>query len=73
MDDFKGGGRTSAGRNVPYSVFLAPPLSRVGLTEKAALAEGYKIKTAVIPVTEAAAVTRPRQVYGDAEGRRRRR
>ena len=51
MNDLNGGGRTSAGRNVPYSVFLTPPLSRVGLTEKAALAEGYKIKTAVIPVT----------------------
>lgn len=51
MADFSGGGRTSAGRNVPYNIFLAPPLSRVGLTEKAALAQGYKTKTAVIPVT----------------------
>lgn len=46
--DMLGGDKTAAGRNIPYSVFLSPSLSRVGLTEKAALAAGYKIKKAVI-------------------------
>lgn len=31
---------------VPYSVFLAPPFSRVGLSEKEAVEKGYKVKVA---------------------------
>lgn len=31
---------------VPYSVFLAPAFSRVGLSEKDAIAAGYQVKTA---------------------------
>ncbi len=31
--------------NVPYSVFISPSFSRVGLTEKEALDKGFKIKT----------------------------
>ena len=31
---------------VPYSVFLIPPLSRVGLSEKEAVEKGYKVKVA---------------------------
>ena len=34
---------------VPYSVFLDPPFSRVGLTEKEALEKGYRIKIARLP------------------------
>ncbi len=51
LDDLQGGARTSAERNIPYSVFLFPPLSRVGLTETAARAKGHKVKTGTIPVT----------------------
>lgn len=29
--------------NVPYTIFLSPSLSRVGLTEQQALAQGYDI------------------------------
>jgi pyruvate/2-oxoglutarate dehydrogenase complex dihydrolipoamide dehydrogenase (E3) component len=36
-------------QNVPYSVFLSTPLSRVGLTEKEAKAQGYDYKVNVIP------------------------
>ncbi|KIR12227.1 dihydrolipoamide dehydrogenase, partial [Staphylococcus gallinarum] len=35
---------------VPYTVFLDPPLSRVGLTTKEAKAQGYKIKEGTLPV-----------------------
>lgn len=35
---------------VPYSVFLNPPFSRVGMSEKEALAAGYKVKIAKLPV-----------------------
>lgn len=39
--------RTTKDRNdIPYSVFLDPPLSHVGLTEEEALRKGYKIKVA---------------------------
>ncbi|MCY9662705.1 FAD-dependent oxidoreductase [Paenibacillus chondroitinus] len=40
---------------VPYSVFIDPPLSRVGLSEEQALAKGYEIKVATMP---AAAIPR---------------
>jgi len=46
-------------RNVSYSVFISPPLSRVGLTETEALQQGYKIKVAKFP---AAAIPRARQM-----------
>lgn len=31
---------------IPYSVFITPPLSRVGLTEDEAISKGYKVKNA---------------------------
>lgn len=41
------GSRTTANRGaVPYSVFLDPPLSRVGMTEAEACKAGYDVKTA---------------------------
>lgn len=38
-------------KNVPYSVFIDPPYSRVGLNEQEAKAAGYEIKTARLPVS----------------------
>lgn len=44
------GGRTTENRRaVPYSVFLDPPFSRVGLTEKEAREQGYEVKIAKLP------------------------
>lgn len=44
---FGSGGRTTKNRGaVPYTVFLDPPLSRVGLSEAEAVQKGYTIKTA---------------------------
>ena len=54
LDDFRiirdnvygNGNRTVNDRNViPYSVFINPPLSRVGMTEKEAIEKGYEVKT----------------------------
>lgn len=44
-------------KNVPYSLFIDPPYSRVGLNERQAIAEGYTIKiakmmTAAIPKSQ---------------------
>ncbi|OAS21534.1 FAD-dependent oxidoreductase [Paenibacillus oryzisoli] len=48
--------RTTEDRlHVPYSVFTDPPLSRVGLSEEQALAQGYEINKATMP---AAAIPR---------------
>lgn len=55
LDDFRivksavlgDGSRTTANRGqVPYSVFLDPPFSRVGLTEQEARDKGYSVKIA---------------------------
>lgn len=54
LDDFRiirdnvygNGNRTVNDRNViPYNVFINPPLSRVGMTEKEAIEKGYEVKT----------------------------
>ena len=54
LDDFRiirdnvygNGNRTVNDRSVvPYSVFINPPLSRVGMTEKEAVEKGYEVKT----------------------------
>ncbi len=43
-----------ANRYVPYCVFTDPQLGRVGLTEKAARAKGYKLKIGKIPMANVA-------------------
>ncbi|MCI2062652.1 MAG: FAD-dependent oxidoreductase [Eubacteriaceae bacterium] len=59
----QGGTRTTENRGaVPYSVFLDPPLSRVGLSEQEALDRGYEIKKAVMPakaIPKALVMSRP--------------
>lgn len=49
---------------VPYSVFLNPPFSRVGMSEKEAKDAGYQVKIARLP---AAAIPKA-QVLGKPEG-----
>lgn len=46
-----GGERTTGNRGaVPYSVFLDPPFSRVGLSESEARSQGYEVRVAKLPV-----------------------
>lgn len=45
------GQRTTKNRAFAYSVFTQPPLSNVGLTEAAAIAQGYSVKTASLPAS----------------------
>ena len=58
LDDFRivksalrgTGDRTKNNRGaVPYSVFLDPPFSRIGLSEEEAIKDGYSIKIAKLP------------------------
>lgn len=59
------GERTTKNRGaVPYSVFLDPPFSRVGLSEEEALEQGYRVKVARLP---AAAIPKA-QVLQKPEG-----
>lgn len=47
---FNDGNRTNQNRGyVPYSVFIDPPLSRVGMSEPEAIKAGYKVKIAKLP------------------------
>lgn len=57
LDDFRivkdqlagSGKRASNDRTVPYSVFIDPPFSRVGLNEEEAAAQGYHVKISKLP------------------------
>lgn len=60
LDDFRiikdqmlgEGARTTQNRGaVPYSVFLDPPFSRVGLSEQQAREQGFEVKIARLPAT----------------------
>lgn len=59
-----GGSRSTAGRLIPYTVFIDPELGRVGLTETEARAQGFTIKVASMPT---AAIPRARTL-GETKG-----
>ena len=51
---FEGGHATTAGRLVPYTVFIDPQLGRVGLTEQEARVQGRAVKVARMPMADVA-------------------
>lgn len=61
-DDFRvmranlleGGSRSTAGRLVPYTVYIDPQFGRVGLTEQEARAQGRAIRVATMPMSDVA-------------------
>ncbi len=64
-DMFGEGGRMTSDRNpVSYSVFIDPPLSRIGMSEEEAIKEGLNITVGKLPVT---AIPRARTL-GDTRG-----
>jgi pyruvate/2-oxoglutarate dehydrogenase complex dihydrolipoamide dehydrogenase (E3) component len=58
LDPLNGGGASTAGRLVPYTVFIDPQLGRVGLTEEEARArageEGWDVAVARLPMRHVA-------------------
>lgn len=52
---------------VPYTLFLTPPLARVGLTETAAREQGYDVRVATKQVADIAAAPRAK-IDGDPRG-----
>jgi pyruvate/2-oxoglutarate dehydrogenase complex dihydrolipoamide dehydrogenase (E3) component len=49
-----GADRTTAGRLVPYTVFIDPQLGRVGLSEEEARAQGRNVQVATLPMANVA-------------------
>ncbi|MHA6692788.1 mercuric reductase [Devosia sp. A449] len=49
-DNLAGGNRTTAGRMVPYCMFIDPPLARIGLSEAEARASGIDVRVAKLPM-----------------------
>jgi pyruvate/2-oxoglutarate dehydrogenase complex dihydrolipoamide dehydrogenase (E3) component len=56
--------KTTDRKNIPFCVFISPPLAHVGLREKEAIAQGLPIKIAKLP---AGIVTRP-LITGQTQG-----
>ena len=50
----EGGGRTTADRPVPYTVFMDPQLGRIGLTEREARKQGRAYRAATLPMSSVA-------------------
>lgn len=49
-DNLAGGKRTTAGRMVPYCMFIDPPLARIGMSEAEARANGREVRVAKLPM-----------------------
>ena len=69
LDQLTGAGTRSTAQRlaVPYSLFMTPPLSRVGLTERAARETGRRVLVAAKPVAALATMPRAR-IVGDPRG-----
>ncbi|MCI2423384.1 FAD-dependent oxidoreductase [Saccharopolyspora sp. K220] len=52
---------------VPFTVFMTPPLSRVGLTEREAVERGLPVKVVTKAVADIAAMPRPK-IVGETRG-----
>jgi pyruvate/2-oxoglutarate dehydrogenase complex dihydrolipoamide dehydrogenase (E3) component len=48
-DNLSGGSRSTRGRQVPYCMFIDPPLARVGLSEAEAARAGIAVRVAKLP------------------------
>ncbi len=51
MQHLHGRARTVAGRLTTYAMFVDPPLARVGMSEREALAAGHRVLKGQIPMT----------------------
>lgn len=60
----RGERRTIEGRYVPYTLFIDPPLGRVGLTETAARRAGHDVRVAKIPMTSVARALETNETRG---------
>ena len=69
LDQLAGSGTrsTTDRKAVPYTLFMTPPLARVGLTERDARASGRRVRVAAMPVASMATVPRAR-IVGEARG-----
>jgi pyruvate/2-oxoglutarate dehydrogenase complex dihydrolipoamide dehydrogenase (E3) component len=56
--------RSTAGRLVPYALYTDPELGRVGLTERQAREQGYRVKAGAIPMSSVARATEQNNTKG---------
>jgi pyruvate/2-oxoglutarate dehydrogenase complex dihydrolipoamide dehydrogenase (E3) component len=59
-----GGNRVTAGRMLPYCVFIDPQLGRIGLTERDAAKQGKKVRIARLPMSSVARAIETGQTRG---------
>lgn len=52
VDHLSGGDRTADGRIPTYAMFTDPPLGRVGMTEREAVASGRRVRMATMPMSD---------------------
>jgi len=50
LDGLRGGSRRVSQRPAVYAMFIDPPLGRVGLSEREALAAGHRVRKAALPM-----------------------
>lgn len=55
---------THTRQHVPYSIFIYPVLSRIGLSEEEALQHGYEIKVGKLPATASTRAQMMRETDG---------
>ena len=69
LDQLTGAGTRSTAdrRAVPYTLFITPPLARVGLTERAARTAGYRVTVAALPIAKMGTVPRA-GIVGETRG-----
>ena len=60
-------GRSTAGRTVPTTTFLDPPLATVGVSEEQAAASGRPYAVRKAPIASLAVMPRPK-ILGESEG-----
>ena len=67
LDVLYGGDRSISQRNVIYALFSDPPLGRVGMTEKEALAAGKKVMKATRPMSKISRAKEMGEITGFAK------
>lgn len=64
LDNFKGGNRSVAERNMAYNLYIDPPLGRVGMTEKEARDSGKNVLIATKPMSHIGRALEQGETFG---------
>ena len=64
LDNFNGGNRSVAERNMAYNLYIDPPLGRVGMTEKEARQSGKNVLMAIKPMAHIGRALEQGETFG---------